>query len=328
MNGLIGKALSVATSGASISAYLPSPLAAQVLEFIRDINIMRRLLPSFTMNSRSWRKPKRTSGSSAYFIPDGTTATLSTYASTTVEWVAKKLMTYILVDEEAIEDSQPDVVQQVLMDFAQAIAEAEEYALLQGNTDATATAPTPESATANNWYVRDARLAFDGVFTVANESGSTAVAGGGATFDEDMINQAIYNLGKYGRNKSRLFGLAPADQAANIRQNAQFKDASKSGLNLASFITGMGSAGEGDGLVTVIYGVRLYEAPLAPSGKMVIMRRDAAEIGDRRRIKMESERVIESDQRKYVTSERLAFQFNYADMSVEIANLNSTVPFA
>jgi len=325
---IVRKALSVATSGESISAYLPDPLAQQVLEFVREINLVRRLVNVFTMRDRTWKKPKRTSGSSAYYIPDGITATLSDFVSTTVTWEAKKLMNYIMVDEEAIEDSQPDVIQQVLEDAGDALGEAEEYAFLQGDTSHTATAPTPGSATAANWYVRDSRLAFDGIFTVADASGATEVAAGGATFDEDMVNEAIYNLGKYGRNKGNLFGIMPPDQAANVRMLDNFKDASKSGLNLASFITGMGSAGEGNSVVTVIYGVPQYEAPLAPEGEAVIMHKKACEIGDRRRIKMESDKVIESDQRKYVTSERIAFQFNYTDMTCLIKNLSTDVSFS
>jgi len=290
---LVRKALSVATSGESISAYLPDPLAQQVLEFVREINLVRRLVNVFTMRDRTWKKPKRTSGSSAYYIPDGITATLSDFVSTTVTWEAKKLMNYIMVDEEAIEDSQPDVIQQVLEDAGDALGEA-----------------------------------FDGIFTVADASGATEVAAGGATFDEDMVNEAIYNLGKYGRNKGNLFGIMPPDQAANVRMLDNFKDASKSGLNLASFITGMGSAGEGNSVVTVIYGVPQYEAPLAPEGEAVIMHKKACEIGDRRRIKMESDKVIESDQRKYVTSERIAFQFNYTDMTCLIKNLSTDVSFS
>lgn len=324
---VIQKALSVAESGSSISAYLPDPLARQVLEYVREINIMRQLLPTFRMNSRTWKKPKRSGGSTAYYIPDGSTATLSSYAATTVTWTAKKLMAYIMVDEESIEDSQPDVVNQVLMDFADAIAEAEEYAFLQGDSDHTATAPTPDAATDANWYVHDARLAFDGIFTVAHDSGATAVDAGSASFDEDMVNEAIYNLGKYGRNKGNLFGIVPPDQAANIRMISNLKDAAKSGLNLASFINGLGSAGEANGIVTVLYGVPIYEAPLAPTGHSVIMHKNAAEVGDRRMIKMKSGEVIESDQRKYVTSERIAFQFNRTDMACEIDNLDDTVSF-
>lgn len=325
---LVRKALAVAAGpgDSDVSAYLPLPLALQVIEFIRDINIVRRLISTFTMPSRTWKKPKKNSAMSAYYIPDGVQATESGFTSTSISWVAKKLMSYVTVDEETIEDSQPDVISQILQDFALAVAEAEERVFLAGDTTHTATAPDPTSASNSNWYTKDPRLAFDGIFTVAaGGSAATPVAAGGGVFDEDMVNKAIYNLGKYGRNKSRLIGLVPSEQAANIRSNANFKSATITGLPLASFITGMGSAGEGEGIVTIIYGVRHYEAPFAPSGQAVIMHKDSPSIGDRRLIKLASDLVIEQDQRKYVVSERIAFNFDYPDALCLIDNLDTTV---
>lgn len=326
---LIRKALAVsAESGDSdVSAYLPSPLAMEVIGYIRDINIMRRLLNVFNQSVRTWRKPKRNSAMSAYHIPDGVQATETGFTSTTVSWVAKKLMSYVVVDEEAVEDSQPDLIQQILKDFADAVAEAEENVILSGDTTHLATAPDPTSATASNWYVRDARLAFDGIFTVAADStrAATAVDAGATAFDTDMVNKALYNLGKYARNKSKIIGLVPSEQAANIRANSEFRQVQISGLPLASFITGMGSAGEGDSIVTKIFGVNLYEAPFAPSGKAVLFHRDSPEIGDRRQIKFKSDEVIEQDQRKYVVSERISFNFNYADALCLISNLSTTL---
>lgn len=325
-NNAIQKALSVAVSGESIEAYLPDPLAAEVIDLVREINIMRRFVNVFTQNSRTWTKPKRTSGQAAYYIPDGVTATLSTFQATQVVWTAKKLMTFLMVDMEAIEDSQPDVVNQVLTDSADAIAEAEELVMLQGDPSHTATAPTPDSATTANWYVRDARLMHEGIFTVADSvDAATAVDAAAATLDVDMVNEALFNLGKYGRVKSRIAAFAPPDQAANIRQNTNFKAADVSGQALASFITGLGSAGEGNSLITVIYGVPIYEAPQAPEGQIAMYRLDVPHLGDRRRIKFVNEDVIESDQRKYVVSERISLNYHYRDAMVIIKNLDTTV---
>ena len=321
----IKKALSVATGGGLVD-YLPAPLAREVIKYVRDINIMRRLIRVFNQPSRNWNKPKRATGMDAYFIPDGVTATQSQFTGSKVTWEAKKLMSYVLVDEEAIEDSQPDVIQQILMDFADAIAEAEEKAILAGDTTHLATAPTPDAATEANWYVRDPRLAFDGIFYIASTAdAATPVAAGGGEFSTEFVNKAIYNLGKYGRNKGNLFGLVPSDQAANIRANEKFRKANETGLALASFVNGMGSAGEADAIVTTIYGVKMYEAPFAPAGEVVIMHKNAAEMGDRRKIKFKSAEVIESDQRKYVTSERVSFNYNYKDMLVLIDNLSQTI---
>lgn len=325
MNAL-QKALSVAGTG-SLENYLPAPLATEVIQYIREINMMRKKLRTFNMKSREWTKPKKNGALAAYYVPDGTTAPLSSYSTAQVKWVAKKLMSFVMVDEEAIEDSQPDVIDQVLMDFGDAIGEAEEFAMVSGDPTHTATAPTPAAATTANWYVFDPRLIFEGIFptSIAGTAATTVNAAGG-NIDLDMINEALYNLGKYGRNRGKLMGLLPSVQAAKIREDAKFKDASVSGQALASFITGLGAAGEGDGLVAVVYGIPFYEVPQASDDdRIVIIDKRTAQLGDRRLIKFKSSEVIESDQRKYVVSERVAFNYDYRDAIVAIDNLDNTL---
>lgn len=317
-------AVSVDAGDSDVSSYLPAPLAMQVIEFIRDVNILRKLLPTFTMSSRTWKKPKRASGMSGYYIPDGVQATESGFTSSSVTWEAKKLMSYVVVDEETVEDSQPDVLSQVFKDFGDAVAEAEEKVMMEGDPTHAATAPDPSSATDVNWYVRDPRLAFKGIFTAAAEgTAATTVDGNNQTFDPDMVNKAIFNLGKYGRNKKNLIGLAPSEQAANIRANTTWVDAAKSGLALSTYITGLPGAGEG--FITQVFGVNIFEGPFAPAGKIAILKKDSPEIGDRRRIKLASDVVIEQDQRKYVVSERIAFNFNYQEALCLINNVSQTI---
>jgi hypothetical protein len=325
---LVQKALAVTADAgdADISGYLPAPLAMQVIAYIRDINIMRKLIRVFDQNARNWRKPKRATGQSAYYIPDGTPAIQGGFIGTNVLWTAKKLMSYCMVDEESVEDSQPDIVAQILEDFAQAVAEAEERVILGGSTLHTATAPDPASATNSNWFIRDPRLAFDGLFTVAGTAiAATSVDAGNTSFDPDVVNKALYNLGKYGRVKSNVYGVMPPDQAANVRGNEKFQKAMISGLALASFITGLGSAGEGDGLVARVFGVNMYEAPFAPAGQCCLFKKDSPEMGDRRKIKFVSDIIVEQDQRQYVVSERISYNHNYPDALVLITNLGTTI---
>jgi len=319
-------AVSVDQGDSDVSAFLPAPLAMQVIAFIRDLNVMRRLIRVFTQTSRNYKKPKRASGMAAYYIPDGVQAVETGFTASSVTWIARKLMSYVVVDEESLEDSQPDLIQQILEDFAKAVAEGEENAFFSGDPTHLATAPDPTSATASNWFVRDPRLAFTGIFTAAGQGGAAATVDAGATaFDTDMINKALYNLGKYGRNKSNIKGVAPVEQAANIRGNTEFRSALTSGLPLASFITGLGSAGENEGIITRIFGVDLFEAPFAPSGQICLFHKDSPSIGDRRLIKFVSDLVVEQDQRKYVVSERIAFNFDYQDALALITNISQTL---
>lgn len=325
---LIKSAISIASDGQSVNAYLPKPLVREVIDLVRELNIMRRFVNVFQMNDRVVRQSKRVAGQSAYYIPDGVTAVQSTISAASITWEAKKLMTFSIGDVEALEDHAvtPDVVDQVIADAADAIAEAEEIALLTGDPAHLATATTPESATDLNWFNRDPRRMFEGIFTVAaTPDAAEEVDAGTGTLNLDQINCAIYNLGKYGRVKNRLVGIVPSAQAAIMRQNDLFKAADTSGLALASFITGLGSAGEGDGLVAPVYGVPFYEAPQAPEDQIIIYRRDVPRLGDRRMIRMATDQVIESEQIKWVLSERIAFNYWYRDAIVRIKDLDATV---
>jgi len=324
---IISKALTVASAGSSLSGYLPTPLTNQVIDFIREINIMRQHIRTFRMTTRQITKPKLLGGATAYYIPDGKTATQSEYDTDQVTWIAKKLMSFVPIDEEAIEDSQPDVVNELLFSMAQAIAESEERALLTGDTTHTATAPTPESATSANWYKRDDRLMFNGLFTVAaGANAATPVSAGGGVIDEDYFNQALYRLGKYGRVKANLRAITGSIQASNMRSLPVFKDVSASGLVKANFVEGMRTAGETpSGLITTVYGVPVFEAPNAPDDEVAIFHNGSCEIGDRRLIRMRSANVIESEQTKYVVSSRLAFEFNYEDATTVISGLSTSL---
>jgi len=327
-NTLIKSAISIATDGASVNAYLPKPLAREVIDLVRELNIMRRFVNTFTMTDRIMRKSKRVSGQSAYYIPDGVTAVQSTISASSITWEAKKLMTFSIGDVEALEDNAvtPDIVSQVLNDAGDALAEAEESSMLTGDPAHLATATTPDSATEANWFNRDPRLVFEGIFTVAaTPDAAEEVDAASAELDLDMINCALYNLGKYGRVKNRIVGIVPSDQAAKMRQNSLFKAADTSGLALASFLTGLGSAGEGNSLVSPVYGVPFYEAPFAPSGQIVMYRRDVPQLGDRRLIRIASDEIIESEQIKWVVSERIAFNYFYRDAIVRIKDLDTAV---
>ena len=324
---LITKALSVATGG-NLTGYLPDPVVREVIGYIRDVNVMRTLLrPAFRMHSRTKTKPAKLGGTSAYHIPDGTTAVMSQYSTGTVTWTAKKLMVYTPIDEEANEDVPQDMEQEILKDFGEAFGEAEESALVGGEPDHLANAPTPTLATTVNWFKFDPRLICEGLFGVAiSTDASTSVDAGDALFNLNNVNKAIYNLGKFGRSRRRLVGLLPSVQAMFVRQDSHFKDASVSGQALASFITGnpSGSPAEARGIVGVIYGIPFYEVPSAPDDVVAIFDKSSPEIGDRRRIKLRSKEVIEADQVKYVGSERVAFNYNRRDALVAIENLAIT----
>jgi hypothetical protein len=330
MNELIQKALSV-IAGGNLEAFLPKPIARQIIQNIREKNVMRRHIRTFNQKSRFFTKLQKLGGTSAYFVPDGFTATQSGYKTRRLTWEAKKLMALTPVEEEAIEDtsSVSSVVKDLLADFAEAIAEAEEMAILDGDPSHLATAPTPDSATDANWYQFDPRLIFIGLSLLATSSNaSTPVDGGNGDIDLDMFNRAIFNLGKFGRNKRKLKCYVPSVQAMKIREDDTFKNASVSGLNLSSVITGLDNsrAESLDGYITDAYGIPLYEAPMISKTKEIyIGQPQVLSMGDRRRIKFENAKDIKSDTREYVVSERISFICEREEAWTAIKNLDDTV---
>ena len=325
---LIRKALSVTTGG--LTDFLPSPLAARVIEFITESNIMRNLITIMPMPARTFTIPSQDSDLSAYYAPDGSEAVLTSFTSGSITLTAKKLFSQVLIDTEVVEDSQPDVINLVLQSFGRAVGVAEEKAILQGDTTHTATAQTPAQATTANWFVGDPRVMWNGLFALAdssiNSSCATEVDAGGAEFQPIFVNKLLYNLGKYGQNKSEVICLIDPAQAANLRSDSTFTNAQVSGLQLSSAITGINlGRALNNGLITTLYGVAVYEAAQAVAGKAVMFYKKSPLLADRRRIKIASEEVLRTDQLRYVVSERIAFGNQWADSIGRITNLQTSV---
>jgi hypothetical protein len=171
---------------------------------------------------------------------------------------------------------------------------------------------------------------FSGLFTLAdasvNASCATEVNAANGVFAPAMVNQLLYNLGKYGRNKSDIVLIMDSSAAANLRNNSTFASAYASGLSLSSQITGLDiGIALTNGFVTNLFGIMCYEAPFAPSGKAVMFKKSSPLIGDRRAIKVASAPIIQSDQTRFVVSERVAFTNQWADAIGRITNLSTTI---
>lgn len=326
---IVTKALSVATGG-NITDFLPEPMAARVIDYIRDINIVRGLVDTITMPGRTYKIPSRASGLSTYYAADGQEAIPTQFTSGSTTLTAKKLFSQTIIDAEAQQDSLPSAVEQILIEFARAIAEAEEKGFLQGNTAHTATAQLETDATDANWYIGDPRRMFTGLFPLAdssvNSNCATEVDAGGADITEEMILQLMFNLGKYSQNKKDLVIIMDLATAYNMRKRDVFKQANYSGLALSSVIDGLGQGRQlTNGLVHSFWGVKAYEASQAPAGKLIMFKKSSPIIGDRRAIKVASAPILQTDQTRYVVSERIAFANQWDDAIGRITSLSETV---
>ena len=130
---------------------------------------------------------------------------------------------------------------------------------------------------------------------------------------------------KFGRNKKKVAVILGSEQAANLRANTDLMNASTTGWALSSMITGLNNVALSNGLVTNIFGVDIYEAPFCPAGEAVLFLRSSPIIGDRRMIKIKSEEIIKSDQRRFVISERIDFKVAYVEALCRLHTLSEIV---
>lgn len=302
-------------SGGSVEAFLPDPLAADFVQYVYEKNVMRRLANVFKMTSRRLDRPVVDDVLSAYHVTDGNTTTATEWSTTQIAYVAKKLMSKFTMDTEVWEDGIVDLRPAVLKDFAMAMARAEESMMIEGDTAHTANAQTPGAASEQNWYTGDPRLMFDGIVKLSTATGApTAVDGGGGNLSHTHINTARFQLGKYGSDATELVCVIPRWQASRIRIDSDLKLVYLTGLAKSPIITGE---------LMNLHGVSLVEAPSMDADVAVLVYRPYIQLGDRRLITIESDRLITTDQTQYVCTERICFKVVRNAGLCKIQNLSS-----
>lgn len=283
-----------------IGNFLPTEYATEFVALVREKNYCRELFRTITMPTATFEIPRIDSDATVYYVSGEATApaaksSLDTAFAGKVTLVAKKLMAYTDISNEVEEDSKVAMLPLIKEAFAQGVATAEEKAMIQGDT-------------ALGWAnAQDARKAFDGVLKL----------GAGKTVDYATsllatIEAARIAMGKYGRGVDKLILLVSPYTASKLRQEASVLTVEKYGPNATIL---KGELGQ-------YMGIKLVESPYIPEeltalcmeggapqvadkGVAVLMRRDAVVIGDRRKVKFESDKIIEADALRVVISERV-----------------------
>jgi len=312
--------------------YLPKPLANEIVKYISDINYCRQLFREVPMSKKTLDIPvltsgRNTPGSGVYFVP--TQVDISGKANQigpklhSVRLEAKKLMAYASVDNDDIEDAAVDVVDLLLESFGEAFAEAEELAMIAGDT-AFGTADDP-------------RKAFNGLVALAvaasmvqpgvvkeTASGSLEVQG-----IEEAVSQTIKLLGKYGRNRKKLVLFIDSTIAEYLRRSRRMVNQ-----------TWLQGARKDDavatepGMADSIYGVATYETAYldyvdagnkGSVGTGVLVPVDEPLIGDRRKIKIVKKELEEHDKIRFVISERIDFTVRHKAYNSGVAGNSEAV---
>jgi len=305
---------SLTTAAGQIGDFIPPDMADEFIAYIRDLSFCRQLFRTWPMASKTRDIPKILSGMSVWYESSEIVEAKPTdFATGTITLTAKKFLAQVMASMEIYEDSKFSVDSIIVDDFANAVAEAEELAMLVGDPDHTATASTPDSATEGNWYTKDPRLIFEGLLFLAQSSSAAApVNASGSAFTEAMIANTLYRLGKYGRNFKNTVLFVDPFNALQLMQRDTFKTLDKYGPGATIFT---GEIGKLWGQITTI------SAPFLTEGNGIVTHKGNPIIGDRRLIKIKDEEVIASDAKRTVVSERFDFTVEYVDAICWLRNL-------
>ncbi len=305
--------------------FIPQPLATEFIKFVRDLNWCRQLFRTMPMRAKTLDVPKVLGNTKVYHQPtEGGTAVETTMNTGIVQLTAKKLMAFLTVTQEVMEDAQGNFEQIVKSHFAEQLAAAEEEAMLVGDT-----AHTPLTATESladgivTWFNKDHRLVFDGLLTLSGDiagslsAGTRAanrVNGGGNGMSTTLARQAMHNMGKYGRTMSDLVLIVNPWAANQLLDDEKLVTLEKYGPQ-ATVITGEFGR---------LYGkIRVINSAYMTDTYAVMTNNANPIIGDRRAITLKSDEQVKEDVMIHVITERIDFTVAYKDALCQIHNLEA-----
>lgn len=301
------------------AGYLPKPLADEIVRYIGEINYCRQIFRTIIMAKKTLDIPvltsgRATAGQGVYYVPSQ--VDVSTKGNQigpklhAVRLEAKKLMAYANVDNDDIEDAAVDVVDLLLESFGEAFAEAEELAMMAGN----------KSVAPLQFAADDPRSAMDGIAILGSynpQPGTLTESDLEWKGIEETISLALKKLGKYGRARKNLVLFIDPVIAEYCRRSRRLVNIT----NLAGARTGESAMVE-PGQSDRIYGIDTYESAYLDStlidtrlpgtkGVGVLLPKDEALIGDRRKIKIVKKELEEHDKIRFVISERIDFNVRH-----------------
>jgi HK97 family phage major capsid protein len=300
--------------------FIPKEYADEFIDLVREKNWTRQLFRTINMPTATFYIPKVSGDASVYYVSTEATAPTEskpTFAAAgSVKLEAKKLMGYAQVSNETDEDSRIAMMPIIKDSFAQAMAAAEEQAILLGQYSGAFAADDPRSA-------------FQGLCKLASDAGQTQVAD-----NTDLIKTielARLKLGVHGRNVNNLVLMVNPFTASKLRQLTQVLTIDKYG---PSATIHKGEVGKVMG-ITIIENyylpedsgspARYYSPTTADRGLALLVEKNNPIIGDRRLVKFDQDKVVSTDSIEIAISERIGFTVQYVQAICLITNLDNTI---
>lgn len=320
MKSELGKAMAAATSGSG-SDWVPTQFSADMIDLIRLQLKVAALFEKIDMPTDPYKLPLLTSDAQAYLVSEetadaGTNITASTPGTGGATLTAKKLAARSLFSAEVEEDSIIPILPMLRTNVARVIANAWEKAIIDGST------ATWDSGVGST----DVRKAFDGLRYYATTVLAKTVDC--STFNEEKLRAVRALMVEYGVDPGRLAWICgPKVYQKRVLNLDDVTTKDKYG-DKAVVITG--ELAKLDGIPMIVSGQMaenlnangVYDASVTSKGVILLVNRDAFVLGDRRRITIKTDDLIQTDQTVLVATQRAAFERVWTTGTVVAAGRN------
>ena len=307
-----GKAMT--STGAGVGdEWVPTELARDIVDKVRLASKVRAMFPTIDMPSDTYRIPKITADPTVYFVSQENTAVQAASNPSTayMELDAKKIMCEVDFSGELTEDSVVPLVPMLKQNIANALAEAEEDVIVNGDTAATQNQNINRSANAydvTRALVGLRRTVYDGAAAYKVDASGGLLAG---------MRSLRAAVGEYGVNPTKLVWIMSPKHYLAVLTDSSFLTMDKLGEK-ATVLTGQ--LGAIDGIPVIMSsklrdcdgdGIVQTDPALNTKSQGVLTYRPGVYVGYRRRVKIEMDRDVQKDMNLLVCSIRLALALAY-----------------
>jgi hypothetical protein len=308
------KAMDTATGGSG-SEWVPTELRDEVLKFVQVANKLRGYLPIVQMPSDTYTLPTLTGNATVYYKGENVAPTAGSPATGKSDLVAKKLIGLVEWSYELDENSVVPMLGLLKENLGKALGNAEERAIVWGDTTAVAANNIDKNVAAGN-----PQLAFNGLWKTVKGGTATWFVAYGTSWAASL-RAARQAMDVYGSMPQDLLVIVPPYVFNKIVTDDGFLTWDKLG-GAASALTGllpgaspMNIYGLFDGSPVVVSsyvyktdanGVRLTTTASNTAHNALMVHRPSVILGERQQVRIEVDRDITAQTHKIVASERIA----------------------
>lgn len=315
-----GKALTSTGVGTG-DEWVPTGMASNLLDQIRLAVPTVNLFPVVPMPTNPFDYPIRSTPGTAYIRTENTAITEGTLATAKRTLTAYTFANYQAFSDEASEDAIIAVANEIRSDLIRALGEGLEHALVNGDSDG-ANHFDEDYDTASAGAGRTYNASFSGLrrFAIVDGGGNNSVAAGGGTFlTAATVATALAAMGKFGAQRtSDLALLLNAESWLKLltEANSPILTVDKYGPS-ATILTGELSRIYGVPIF-VSYGVEQRRNAVTTAGNnttagpntlstAVLLNRMNFRLGDRRDVRIETDKDITAGKNQIVGTARWGF---------------------